>query len=507
MSPVRNRSPENVRETESTRTRERKLFGAAPATLPRLFTREYACTACRVNEVTRREEQLHFSMTEKLDTYGSSQRRRVTSRLLLTCLLFLALLAILQQGRAAAQTSGDTYVVQRGDTLASIASELDIPLEILAATNQLTDINALKVGQVLLLPEGAARRTVIARPGDTIQSIAEREGLSDLRLAILNSTTPTARLFPGQPVRLLRDTVPLATPFGSVKIVGVPSTIVQGQTGWLEAEVDRPLSLEASWNGAPLGIRPLAIGRKDETGGEVTVWGGHVPISASLEPGVYSLSLSYEATNGVTVSRSFPVFVQGHIFPVQDIRLPADKDALVEQEISQEELDHLSPIWSRTVTPIQWRNPFLLPLQSDFPTTSPYGVSRNYNSGQYFSIHTGQDFAAPGGSPVLAPADGIVTIAEPLTVRGISVILDHGAGLFTGYWHLQEALVVPGEKVRAGDPIGLVGTTGRSTGEHLHWELRIYGVAVDPMPFLTRPLLAVPSTIELEVEQETEEGQ
>ena len=398
-------------------------------------------------------------------------------------------------------------MVKQGDTLASIAAELGIPLEVLAATNQLTDLNALDVGQILRLPRGAARRTVIARPGDTIQSIGEREGLSVLRLAILNSTTPTARLFPGQPIRLLQNDTPPPTPFGSVQVVSVPATIVQGQAGWLEAEVDRPLSLEAAWNGAHLGIRPLEVKRKNEAGRAVTIWGGYVPIEASVEPGVYSLRLSYQAANGVTVTRSFPVFVQGRAFPVQAIRLPPDKNALVEQEISQAELDYLKPIWSHTATPIQWRNPFSLPLQTSAPTTSPYGVRRNYNSGQYFSFHTGQDFAAPGGSPVLAPADGIVTLAEPLTVRGISVILDHGAGLFTGYWHLQEALVVPGEKVLAGDPIGLVGTTGRSTGEHLHWELRIYGVAVDPMPFLTRPLLANPSKVEAEADQDAEKGQ
>lgn len=439
-----------------------------------------------------------------MDSYSSLRRNRVYSQLLLASLLILALLAVLQPDKAAAQFQGDTYVVQQGDTLASIAAEMGIPLEVLAATNQLTDVNALGVGQVLLLPPGAGRRTVIARPGDTIRSIAEREGQSDLRLAILNSTTPAARLFPGQPIRLLRNSAPMPTPFGSVQIVDVPSAIVQGQAGWLEAEVDRPLSLEASWNGEPLGMRPLAIRGNEGAGGEVTVWGGYVPIAASLEPGVYSLSLRYQATSGVTVSRSFPVFVQGRTFPVQDIRLPPDKNALVEQEISQAELDYLSPIWSRTATPIQWRDPFLLPLQSAFPTTSPYGVSRNYNSGQYFAYHTGQDFAAPAGSPVLAPADGVVTLAEPLTVRGISVILDHGAGLFTGYWHLQEALVAPGESVHAGDPIGLVGTTGRSTGEHLHWELRIYGVAVDPMPFLTRPLLAVASASDPAVKEDTE---
>ena len=450
---------------------------------------------------------MHTPKFFRLDSRDSFQQNRVPSHLLLACLLFLALLVVLHPDQVAAQSPGDTYVVKQGDTLASIAAELGVPLEVLAAANQLTDINALDIGQILLLPPSAARRTVIARPGDTIQAIAEREGLSDLRLAILNNTTPAARLFPGQPIRLLHSSAATPTPFGSVRIVGVPLAVVQGQVGWLEAEVERPLSLEAAWNGDPLGIRPLAIRKKEERGEEVTVWGGYVPIAASLEPGVYSLSLSYQAASGVTVSRSFPVYVQGQAFPVQNIRLPADKNELVEQEISQAELDYLAPIWSRTVTAIQWPDPFLLPLQSAAPTTSPYGVRRNYNSGQYFSYHTGQDFAAPGGSLVLAPGDGIVTLAEPLTVRGISVILDHGAGLFTGYWHLQEALVVPGETVQAGDPIGLVGTTGRSTGEHLHWELRIYGVAVDPMPFLTRPLLAVPSNVDPVVNEDTNKEQ
>ncbi len=450
---------------------------------------------------------MHFQKKNHLDTCISLQRKRVSSGLLLACLLILAVLAVLRPDLAAAQSPNDTYVVEQGDTLASIAADLGIPLEVLAATNQITDLNALDVGQTLLLPRGAARRSVIARPGDTIEAIAEREGLSVLRLAIFNGTTPTARLFPGQPIRLLPNNAPASTPFGSVKMVSVPSTIVQGQAGWFEAEVDRPLSLEATWNGAHLGIRPLAVKGKDKGGKDVTIWGGYIPIEASIEPGVYPLNLSYLAANGVTVTRSFPVFIQGRVFPVQEIRLAPDKSALVEQETSQAELDYLAPIWSHTATPIQWRNPFSLPLQTDAPTTSPYGVHRNYNSGQFYSFHTGQDFAAPGGSPVLAPADGIVALAESLIVRGISVILDHGAGLFTGYWHLQEALVVPGEKVRAGDPIGLVGTTGRSTGEHLHWELRVYGVAVDPMPFLTRPLLVNPSTAESEAVHDAEKGQ
>ncbi len=450
---------------------------------------------------------LKFLKSTKPEFLNRLPRQRVFCSLLLACLMWLAPQVVMQTQQVAAQSPGDTYVVKTGDTLASIAANLDIPLEVLVTTNQLSDVDALKVGQVLQLPRGATRSAVIAWPGDTIQAIALREGLSVPRLAILNRTTPTSRLFPGQQIRLLPNTPAAPTRFGSVKVISVPLVVVQGQAGWVEAVVDRPLALEAGWNGAPLGIRPLAILNEGEASEEVTVWGGYVPTAASMEPGVYPVSLSYRAANGVKVTRSFPVFVQEQVFPVQEINLPPDKNALIEQEVSQEELDYLAPVWTRTATPIQWRGPFELPLSVTAPTTSAYGVRRNYNSSQYFSFHTGQDFAAPGGSPVYAPADGIVALAEPLTVRGISVILDHGAGLFTGYWHLQEALVTPGEKVLAGDPIGLVGTTGRSTGEHLHWELRIYGIAVDPMPFLTQPLLAVTSSAEQASDQGTSKGQ
>ncbi|MCB0241403.1 MAG: M23 family metallopeptidase, partial [Anaerolineae bacterium] len=78
--------------------------------------------------------------------------------------------------------------------------------------------------------------------------------------------------------------------------------------------------------------------------------------------------------------------------------------------------------------------------------------------------HTGQDFAAPEGVPVLAPASGTVVLAEPLDVRGNAVVIDHGAGVFTGYWHLSQIDVQAGQQVKPGDQLGLVGTTGLSTG-------------------------------------------
>jgi len=97
--------------------------------------------------------------------------------------------------------------------------------------------------------------------------------------------------------------------------------------------------------------------------------------------------------------------------------------------------------------------------------------------------HTGQDIAVPQGTPVRAPAAGVVLLAEPLHVRGNAVVIDHGAGVTSNYWHLSRIAVRKGQQVKRGDVIGWVGTTGLSTGAHLHWEIRVYGVPVNPVPW------------------------
>ena len=79
-------------------------------------------------------------------------------------------------------------------------------------------------------------------------------------------------------------------------------------------------------------------------------------------------------------------------------------------------------------------------------------------------------------------------MAETLAVRGNAVILDHGAGLHTGYWHLSKIDVNVGQQVKAGDKLGEVGTTGLSTGAHLHWEMRVGVTPVDPLTWLRRAL-------------------
>lgn len=98
--------------------------------------------------------------------------------------------------------------------------------------------------------------------------------------------------------------------------------------------------------------------------------------------------------------------------------------------------------------------------------------------------HKGVDLAAPTGTPVYAPADGVVSRADWFSSYGLYISLEHGGKIETRYGHLSRLNVFAGQKVKKGDLIGYVGTTGRSTGPHLHYEVRIDGASVNPIPYL-----------------------
>jgi murein DD-endopeptidase MepM/ murein hydrolase activator NlpD len=122
--------------------------------------------------------------------------------------------------------------------------------------------------------------------------------------------------------------------------------------------------------------------------------------------------------------------------------------------------------------------------------TSRYGNRRTYiGQGTDISIdgfHTGLDFGGGTGLPITAPAAGRVVFAGFWTVRGNATIIDHGWGIYSGFWHQSEFRVQAGDYVEQGQIIGLVGGTGRITGPHLHWELWVNGIQVDPLDWLTQ---------------------
>ncbi|SDO03486.1 Murein DD-endopeptidase MepM and murein hydrolase activator NlpD, contain LysM domain [Paenibacillus sp. yr247] len=121
--------------------------------------------------------------------------------------------------------------------------------------------------------------------------------------------------------------------------------------------------------------------------------------------------------------------------------------------------------------------PFVQPVEGIL--TTPYGYTR-YVNGKYDSSHLAIDLAAKEGTPIKATNDGVVALADSLYLTGNSIYIDHGMGLFSQYAHLSELRVKPGERVKQGDIIGLVGTTGFSTGPHLHFTFWAHNVQVNP---------------------------
>jgi murein DD-endopeptidase MepM/ murein hydrolase activator NlpD len=119
------------------------------------------------------------------------------------------------------------------------------------------------------------------------------------------------------------------------------------------------------------------------------------------------------------------------------------------------------------------------------PLSASFGATRSYNGGVLDSIHTGTDFAAATGTPILAPAAGKVVFAGHMDIRGNVTIIDHGWGVFTVYCHQSQQNVQVGDTIAVGQMIGLTGSTGRVTGPHLHWELWIDGVVVDAMQWVS----------------------
>lgn len=174
-------------------------------------------------------------------------------------------------------------------------------------------------------------------------------------------------------------------------------------------------------------------------------------------------------------------------YPLQRLSVPrhfVELDAATLQRVNREKA-LLDRLWETLTLERSWRDPFRVPLNEAGPAFG-FGLRRIIN-GEPRSPHTGADFAASPGTPVLAANAGVVALVGDHFFAGRSVILNHGLGLFTMYFHLQEILVEAGQRVERGQVIARVGSSGRTTGPHLHWGVRLHGARIDPQELL-KPL-------------------
>lgn len=130
----------------------------------------------------------------------------------------------------------------------------------------------------------------------------------------------------------------------------------------------------------------------------------------------------------------------------------------------------------------RWMAPFVSPIPGA-EQTSPFGKYRSYSDGRK-SHHTGLDLSAPRGTPVASAGDGLVVVANPQAIFGNVVIVHHGQGVVTSYNHLDRIDVKIGDGVKAGEVVGALGSTGQSTGPHLHWGMEVGAIAVDPSEWM-----------------------
>ncbi len=227
-----------------------------------------------------------------------------------------------------------------------------------------------------------------------------------------------------------------------------------------------------------LGGRRLAFASDDSSYWAV------VGIPATASPGPYQLTVKARDTLGRSATASAIIQVVDAGYPTESIILSPDRLALLDPEMVQLEREKLEVIF-RVVTPQPlWEGIFTLPITTEI--SSAFGTWRSYNGGPARSYHEGVDFRGPAGVPVTAPAAGRVVLAESLTVRGNAVVLDHGLGVYSGFWHLSEINVRVGDLVQPGQVIARVGGTGLATGPHLHWEIRVGNVNVDPLEWTVR---------------------
>jgi murein DD-endopeptidase MepM/ murein hydrolase activator NlpD len=161
--------------------------------------------------------------------------------------------------------------------------------------------------------------------------------------------------------------------------------------------------------------------------------------------------------------------------------LPSDKVYLLRDDIQQSEDYRLTTTYDMITPQKFWEGAFTPPVNGAL--SSPFGSFRSFN-GIARKRHTGYDFTAATGTPVLASASGRVVLSIQLPIHGNNIVIDHGWGVFTEYAHLSERYVVPGQFVLQGDVIGLSGSTGRSTGPHVHWEIAVNGIWVNPILFM-----------------------
>ena len=237
---------------------------------------------------------------------------------------------------------------------------------------------------------------------------------------------------------------------------------------------EAPAAIAASAFGAELRFFPA---------GPANVWSTLIGIDLTVEPGDHAVTVRATAVDGSAAQTVYTLAVEPKQFATRRLRVEpryVDPPPAVVERILRER-DHLAALFPVSTAVRYWRDGFARPVPGR--ANSAFGRRSVFN-GQPRSPHSGADFRAASGTPIEAPNDGVVVLAADLYFSGNVVIIDHGWGLYSYFAHLSAIDVAEGDRVRKGAVVGKVGATGRVTGAHLHWTVRLNDARVDPLSLL-----------------------
>ena len=261
-----------------------------------------------------------------------------------------------------------------------------------------------------------------------------------------------------------------------IRVTWEPTEIVQGGLCWIRMENPRPvesMEVELSGTKVPLEIHSEGLGAE-----------GLLGVDLQTKAGTHALIFRGRLSNGESVEVSRTVEVVVGEFETEHLTLPSNKVDLDEATLERvgRESKRLKAIWPRSSEQRLWLGAFIRPVEG--PIGGLFGSKRILN-GEPRSPHTGIDFRSPAGTPVKASNSGVIALVDDLFFSGKTVLIDHGQGLYTMYFHLSEIHVNLEDRVVKGENIGSVGATGRATGPHLHWGVRLGGARVSPLALLS----------------------
>lgn len=461
--------------------------------------------------------------------------KRLALFLLLNTLLFTAVMS------ASAQSSGPVYIVQSGDTLYNIALRFNVSLDDLIAANPDIDPNILSEGQQIVIPglEGVTGvlQTQVVSFGDTLHNLTRRTQVPETQLVKLNRLVSPTELYVGTNVILPvqeghTDLTARASLESGESLLEL--AVKQNSDPWTLTSVN---DLNGTWDALPndifytlasdsnnnttglpsafsdINVSPLPMVQgnteviKVKTQPGVVVSGEFADkslhffqndseqvalqgIHALMTPGLYPLRIEATLSDGSRQSFEQMVLVASGNYPQEALLVSTE---LIDPTVTKPEDEQVAKIVGPVTANKLWQGVFTLPVYVP-PGEQPciydrFGTRRSFNGSAYDYFHSGMDYGvcfADHPFDIYAAAPGTVVFAGPLTVRGNATFIDHGWGVYTAYYHQKEIYVSVGQQVQAGQLIGQIGDTGRVTGPHLHWEVWVNGIQVNPSDWLNQ---------------------